>query len=120
MEIVEQIDTVTEVICKGYVKLTFLKDHIYHLYIGRVIGALIMKDITHKVCNELAFGGCVDSFKNKSDILGIGSGGRYGHSLNIAVNGSNIILLVGIVLGNYHKLTEQSMMRSPEKARVLR
>ena len=103
MERIEQTDAVAEVVGKRNVHLSLFKHHIYHLDIRRVVGALVMKDIADKGIKKLFVRNGKHRFKHKSGPLEIGGCGGNNKPFDIAVDRSNVILLIFAVLGNYNK-----------------
>lgn len=99
MEVVQQADAVAEVVGKCYVYLSLFKHHVYHLDIGGVLTALVVKDVSYKGIDKRAVRHGVKGLDDKTGAVKVGVCGGNSNAFDIAVNRSYIILLVEVILG---------------------
>ena len=99
MEVVQQADAVAEVVGKCYVYLSLFKHHVYHLDIGGVLTALVVKDVSYKGIDKRAVGHGVKGLDDKTGAVKVGVCGGNGNAFDIAVNRCNIVILVEVILG---------------------
>ena len=103
MEVVQQADAVAEVVGKCYVYLSLFKHHVYHLDVGGVLTALVVKDVSYKGIDKRAVRHGVKGLDDKTGAVKVGVCGGNSNAFDIAVNRSYIILLVEVILGGDYK-----------------